>query len=175
MLMLTQILAHTPRWVFVLFALLVWLGAKQLLAGSVSLTRVTLLPIAMTGLSFYGMLSTFGDSPIALLGWAGAATVLLLTVQRWPLSAAARYDAATRTCHLPGSATPLALMMGIFFTKYAVGVLVAMHPELPRHAGFALGIGTLYGAFSGIFAARALRLWKLAIGEDRSALPAARA
>ncbi|WP_375122149.1 DUF6622 family protein [Variovorax sp. WS11] len=171
--MLTQILTHTPRWVFALFALLVWMGARQLLAGSVSLTRVTLLPIAMTGLSFYGMLSAFGDSPLALLGWAGAATLLLLTVQRWPLPAAARFDAATRTFHLPGSAVPLALFMGIFFTKYVVGVLLAMHPELARHEGFALGIGTLYGAFSGIFAARTLRLWKLAIREDREALPAA--
>jgi len=171
--MLTQILAHTPRWVFVLFALLMWLGLKQLAAGTVSLARVTLLPIAMVGLSFYGMLSAFGDSPVALLGWAGAVSVLLLTVQRWPLPAAARYDAATRTFHLPGSAAPLALMMGIFFTKYAVGVLLAMHPEVARHTGFALAIGTLYGAFSGIFSARALRLWKLAIREDRVGLPAA--
>jgi hypothetical protein len=119
------------------------------------------------------MLSAFGDSPLALLGWAGAATLLLLTVQRWPLAAAARFDPATRTFHLPGSAVPLALFMGIFFTKYVVGVLLAMHPDLARHTGFALGIGTLYGAFSGIFAARSLRLWKLAIREDREALPAA--
>ncbi|VTU25200.1 hypothetical protein H6CHR_02346 [Variovorax sp. PBL-H6] len=173
MMMLTQILSHTPRWVFLLFALLVWLGLKQLFASSVSLVRVTLLPVAMVGLSFYGMLSAFGDSPVALLGWAGAVTVLLLTVQRWPLPAATRYDAATRTFHLPGTAAPLALMMGIFFTKYAVGVLLAMHPEVAHHTGFALGIGTLYGAFSGIFAARALRLWKLAIREDRGALPVA--
>jgi hypothetical protein len=175
MTMLTQILTHTPRWVFVLFALLVWLGIKQLYAGTVSLTRVTLMPLAMTGLSFYGMLSAFGDSPVALLGWACAATGLLLTVQRWPLPAAARYEAATRRFHLPGSAVPLALMMGIFFTKYVVGVVVAMHPLLPLHTGFALGIGLLYGAFSGIFAARGLRLWRLAIREDRAAVPAARA
>ncbi|OUM03386.1 hypothetical protein A8M77_06035 [Variovorax sp. JS1663] len=173
--MLTQILLHTPRWVFVLFALLVWLGLKQMLTGTVSLTRVTLMPLAMTGLSFYGMLSAFGDSPVALLGWAGAAAALLLTVQRWPLPAAARYDAATRRFHLPGSAVPLALMMGIFFTKYVVAVLMAMHPLLHLHTGFALAIGLLYGAFSGIFAARTLRLWKLAIREDRAALPAASA
>ena len=175
MLMLTQILAHTPRWVLVLFALLVWLGLRQLAAGTVSLARVTLLPIAMVGLSFYGMLSAFGDSPIALLGWAGAVSVLLLTVQRWPLPAAARYDAATRTFHLPGSAAPLALMMGIFFTKYAMGVLLAMHPEVARQTASALGIGMLYGAFSGIFAARTLRLWKLAIREGLVAVPGARA
>ncbi len=173
--MLTQILTHTPRWVFLLFALLVWLGAKQLFANAMSLTRITIMPLAMIGLSFFGMLTAFGDSPVALLGWAGAATVALMTVQRWPLPAATRYDAATRRFHLPGSAVPLMLFMGIFFTKYTVGVLVAMHPMLPLHTGFALGIGLLYGAFSGIFAARALRLWKLAIREDRAALPTAQA
>ncbi|WP_306171895.1 DUF6622 family protein [Variovorax sp. KK3] len=173
--MLTQILTHTPRWVFVLFALLVWLGMRQMFASAMSLTRVTLMPLAMTGLSFYGIVSAFGDAPVALIGWAGAATAALLTVQRWPLPASARYDVAARRFHLPGSAVPLALMMGIFFTKYTVGVLVAMHPQLPLHTGFALGIGLLYGAFSGVFAARALRLWKLAIREDRAGFPAAQA
>ncbi|GAA4333581.1 hypothetical protein GCM10023165_08820 [Variovorax defluvii] len=173
--MLSQILLHTPRWVFVLFALLVWLGIKQMLAGTVSLTRVTVMPLAMTGLSFYGMLSAFGDSPVALLGWAGAATALLMMVQHRPLPAAVRFDPATRVFHRPGSAVPLALMMGIFFTKYAVAVLMTMHPSLHQHTGFALAVGLLYGAFSGCFAARALRLWKLAIREDRAALPAARA
>ncbi len=157
--MLTQILAHTPRWVFALFALLVWLGAKQLFSGSVSLTRVALLPIAMTGLSVYGVLSGFGDSPMALMAWAGAASLMLWTVLQRPLPAATRYDAAARRFHIAGSAVPLALMMGIFFTKYAVGVLLVMHPELKHQMGFALGISALYGGFSGIFAARALRLW----------------
>lgn len=173
--MLTQIFLHTPKWVFVLFAALVWLGAKQLFANSVGLGRVTVMPIAMTGLSIFGVTSAFGDSPTALLAWAATALVALTLVLQRGLPASTRYAPASRTFHLAGSAVPLALMMGIFFTKYVVGVLLAMHPELARQAGFALGIGTLYGAFSGIFAARALRLWKLAIREDREALPAARA
>jgi hypothetical protein len=177
MLMLTQILAHTPRWVFALFAFLVWLGAKQLLAGSVSLTRIALMPIAMTGLSVYGVLSGFGSSPMALMAWAGAASLALWTVLQRPLAAGTRYDAAAREFHVAGSAVPLALMMGIFFTRYAVGVLLAMHPELKQQAAFALGISALYGGASGIFAARALRLWTLALRADRAQaeLPAARA
>jgi len=177
MLMLTQILAHTPRWVFVLFAALVWLGAKQLLAGSVSLTRVTVMPIAMTGLSIYGVLSAFGDSPMALMAWAAAAALMLWTVLQRPLAAGTRYDTATRKFQVAGSAVPLVLMMGIFFTKYVVGVLLVMHPELKHQLGFALGISALFGGFSGIFSARALRMWTLAIREDRAQaeLPAARA
>ncbi len=165
--MLLEIIAHTPRWVFIVFALLLWLGAKQLLANRVSLLRVTIMPVAMAGLSMYGVLSAFGDSPMALTGWAAAAVVLAMLVMQRALPAATRYNAETRRFHVPGSAVPLALLMGIFFTKYVVGVMVAMHPELAHQHDFALGIGTLYGAFSGIFAARALRLWRLAIRQDR--------
>jgi len=58
------------------------------------------------------------------------------------------------------------LMMGIFLTKYVVGAALAMHPELRQQAAFGLVIPVLYGAFSGVFAARAVRLWKLAIRTD---------
>ena len=166
--MLLQIIAHTPRWVFAVFALLVWIGSRQLLAGRVSLNRVTIVPIAMAGLSVYGVLSAFGDSPMALAGWAVAAAVAVALVLRRPLPPATRYDADTRSFHVAGSAVPLALMMGIFLTKYVVGVQIALHPELAHHHNFALAIGTLYGAFSGIFAGRTLRLWKLAMRRDRA-------
>lgn len=159
--LLLQILAHTPSWVFALFGVLAWFGGKQLRANTVSLSRVTLMPVAMVGLSAYGVLSAFGDSPLALLGWAVGAAALALLVLRRALPATTRYDAAARRFHVAGSAVPLALMMGIFFTKYVVGVMAVMHPEWPHQAAFALGASLLYGAFSGVFAARALRLWKL--------------
>ena len=57
----------------------------------------------------------------------------------------------------------MALIMGIFLTKYGVGVSLVLHPELKLHANFSLAIGTLYGVFSGIFAGRALRLILLAL------------
>ena len=167
--MLLQILLHTPKWVYAVFVLLVWLGAKQLLTNSVSLTRVTLMPIAMGGLSVFGVISAFGDSLGAVLGWAAAAAVLIALVLQRPLPATTRYDAAARQFHVAGSAVPLMLMMGIFFTKYVVGVALAMHPELRHQASFAIALPVLYGAFSGIFAARAVRLWRLAIATDAMA------
>ena len=133
-----------------------------------SLTRVTLMPLAMTGLAVYGVASAFGDSPMALLGWAAAALAVLALLLQRPLPAATRYDAASRSFQVAGSAVPLALMMGIFFTKYVVGVALAMHPELRHQAAFAIGLPVVYGAFSGSFIGRALRLWKLAIRGDRA-------
>lgn len=166
--MFLEILAHTPRWVFALFALLVWLGSKQLLTSRMSLKRLTVLPIAMTGLSLYGVVSAFSDSPMALACWAGAALVFALLLLQRPLHAATRYDAGSRSFEVAGSAVPLMLMMGVFFTKYVVGVLMSMHPALAHQASFVLPVSLVYGAFSGIFAARALRMWKLAIRTDRA-------
>jgi len=164
--MLMQIILHTPKWVFAVFFLLLWLGARQLLANNVSLTRVTLMPVAMGALSVYGVVSVFGDSFGALLGWAAAAVAMMALVLQRPLPATTRYDAAARRFHVAGSPVPLMLMMGIFLTKYVVGAALAMHPELGHQAAFGIVVPTLYGAFTGVFVARAARLWKLAIRTD---------
>ena len=134
--MVLQILAHTPHWVFALFALLVWLGCKQLVSRRVSLRRITVLPLAMTGLSLYGVVSAFRDSPLALAFWVAAAVVAAFLLMQRRLHEATRYEAGTRSFDVPGSAVPLVLMMGIFFTKYVVGVQLAMHPELAHQPGF---------------------------------------
>jgi hypothetical protein len=164
--MLMQVILHTPKWVFAVFFLLLWLGARQLVGNNVGLNRVTLMPVVMGALSVYGVVSVFGDSLGALLGWAAAAAVMLALVLQRPLPASTRYDATQRRFHVAGSPVPLLLMMGIFLTKYVVGAALAMHPELRQNAVFGLAIPVLYGAFSGVFAARAVRLWKLAIRTD---------
>lgn len=167
--MLMQIILHTPKWVFAVFALLIWLGAKQMLTNSVGLNRVTLMPVVMGALSLYGVISAFGDSVGALLGWAVAVAAMLALLLQRPLPATTRYDAAARRFHLAGSPVPLMLMMGIFLTKYVVAVALAMHPELKQQAAFSVLLPMLYGGFTGVFAARAVRLWKLAIATDSMA------
>jgi hypothetical protein len=153
-----QILTHTPRWVFVLFALLLVLGVQQLSPREVALRRVVLLPLAMGALSFYGLLSAFGTQPAALLAWAACAVGAAGSLLGRPLPRGLRYDAQERRLSVPGSAVPLALMMGVFFTKYAVGVILSQAPQLAHTAAFALPCAAVYGVFSGLFAGRALRL-----------------
>lgn len=164
--MLLQILASTPRWVFVLFVVLLVLGVRQMLSYRASLMRIAILPVAMKSLAVYGVISAFGGSSVALVGWIVAAVIAATVVLHRPLPASTRFDTATRTFEVTGSIVPLALLMGIFFTKYVVAVQLAMHPGLAHQTDFALAVGTLYGAFSGIFAARGIRLWKLALRQD---------
>lgn len=166
---LVTIVQKTPAWVWGLLLALLWLGASQLRRRQVGASRVVLLPVAMAGLSAYGLVSGFGAAAQAggiVLAWLAAVFLLAalsLALQPLPPSGA-RYDAASRSLHLPGSPVPLMLILGIFLTKYLVGVELALQPALARDAAFALEIAALYGLFNGLFVARAVRLWRLARG-----------
>lgn len=166
--MLNQILANTPRWVWGLLLALLWLGFSQAVTRTASLRRITLMPLAMTGLSLYGTVTAFGADAQILLVWLSACGLIGTLVLQQALPVATRYDAATRRFHLPGSWVPLMLILGIFVTKYVVGAATALQPALARDASFSLGFGALYGAFSGVFLARAARLWRLALQADAS-------
>jgi hypothetical protein len=164
--MLGTVVTHTPTWVWGLLAALLALGLSQLAGRAVTLRRVTFMPIAMTAFSLWGMATAFAHSPQygeVLLVWAGAAAALLALIAPLPAPAGTGYDAATRRFTVPGSWIPLVLIVGIFLTKYVVGVELAMQPALANDSQYTLVAGAIYGAFSGIFAGRAARLWRLAL------------
>ena len=161
--MIAQILSNTPLWVWGLLAGLLVLGLSQTRSRGVGMVRIALLPLGLGAFSLYGTVSAFGAAPVVLGSWLAAGALLLLIVTQLPLPSGVRYDAASRRFQLPGSWVPMALIMGIFLTKYVVGVSLVLHPELKLHANFSLAIATLYGVFSGIFAGRALRLVLLAL------------
>lgn len=168
--MLGAIIQRTPIWVWGLLAGLLWLGVSQLRARQVGLVRALLTPLAMTVLSVYGVASAFapaGQAAAALGTWLVAA-VAMAALALWFQPTApvgTQYLPQARSFCVPGSAMPLALILGIFLTKYFVGVELALQPALAGSGEFALQIGTLYGVFNGLFAARALRLWRLARGD----------
>lgn len=167
------ILRSTPAWVWGLLAGLVALGSTQLRDRTASLLRVSIMPVGMTGFSLYGTLSAFGGSPLLpqlLAALAAAAALACASIAFRPVDA--RYDPATRTYALRGSAVPLLLILAIFLVKYAVGVELAMAPHMAQDGPFVLTVAALYGAFSGVFVGRAARLWRLAL---RAPVPAAAA
>ena len=159
--MIAQILINTPLWVWGLLAALLALGFSQARSRTAGLVRVSLLALGLGAFSLYGTVSAFGASPTIIGSWLIATTLLMLVVTQMPVPTGTHYDSARRQFQLPGSWVPMALIVGIFLTKYAVGVSLVMHPELKANANFSLAIGTLYGVYSGIFAGRAVRLIRL--------------
>jgi hypothetical protein len=160
-----RILSSTPTWVWGLLAALVALGMSQARDRQMSLLRVALMPVAMGVFALWGIVSSFGAAgqlATVLGAWLVAAVTVgaLVGMSRTP--AGTRYDAAARRFAQPGSWVPLALILGIFLTKYAVGVELALAPRQAHDIGFAVAIAALYGVFNGLFTGRALRLLRLA-------------
>lgn len=165
---LLAILQHTPSYVFVLFAALLWLGVSQLFTRRIKLARVVIMGLGMAGLSLYGALSAFPGQLLTLPVWLAVAAATFFVVQRMPLPAGTQYDGWQHRFTVPGSKVPLMLIMAVFFTKYGVGVALVMNPSLTHNATAALVISALYGLFSGMFAGRSMRLGKLALRAERS-------
>jgi hypothetical protein len=153
-----EIIAHTPTWVFGLFIALVVFGMQQTKARNVTLQRLALMPLAMLGLSFYGVWTTFNGSALGVACWLAAALVTALVNQRVDFARGVRYTADLRLFVMPGSWLPLALMMGIFFTKYGVGIALAQHGDLRAVDSFIAIISLVYGFWSGMFFGRTAQI-----------------
>ena len=158
---LSDILMHTPPWVWGLLAGLVALGLLQTRRRQVGLARAALLPAAMLAWSLWSVMAGFG-SPLAAAAWALGALSTAAAVARLAPPAGARWNAATRSIDLPGSWAPLGLILALFAVKFGTGVGLALHPELRSDAVFAAGASLVFGAFSGVFAGRAAALLRLA-------------
>lgn len=160
--MLSEILRRTPSWVFVLFFALLALGYFQSKDRLVSRSNVTLLPAAMLLLSFYGVLSAFGITPLALAAWlAGVGATVWLGLKTANLCGAS-ITKETKLLAVPGSWLPLSLMMAIFFTKYAVGVILARKLPVASNLTFIGSVSLIYGLLSGVFFARAISILRTA-------------
>ena len=182
--LLTQLLAQhpeaiidivhgTPAWVGGLLAALLALGFSATRDRDMSLGRLVLLPIAMPGLALWGVQSAFGSTghlAALLVLWVVCAAAVLAVGSRLAAPRGSRWNAATRTVHLPGSWAAMALILAVFLMKYGIGVQLAMEPPLAHDAGFAAAVTALYGLLSGFFAARLLSVLRLARGASSVSL-----
>jgi hypothetical protein len=167
---LIMIVTRTPAWVWLILAALILLGLLQARDHVVPRARVIVQPVALGALSLWGVAGAFGLHAMVEGPWLAG---LLLGL------------AATRVFHLPrqvqalpdgrfaigGSLIPLAMLMAVFFMRYAVNVSIAIAPALKADAGFAAVVALLYGLPAGLLAGRALRI--LAQRPAASALTAA--
>lgn len=153
---------HIPTWVFGLLAALIALGVSQSFPRSITLRRSAVLPVVLAGVSLAGVVSTFGQQPLALLAWALGLSGAVAALHGRVDTSAVRFSPATQRFQVPGSWVPLALMLGLFALKFGAGMSLALHPELRGSTPFALAMSAAYGVFSGAFLGRAMALWSVA-------------
>jgi len=153
-----QILSRTPTWVFALFAALVAFGLLQARSRNVKTALAYLLPVGMVALSLSGIESSFGFEPAPLAAWAvGLTAIAFIGYKVFPHKGIS-FNAANGSFFIPGSWAPLAVIMAIFFTKYAFAVMQGFGAEAARSPTTALVLSLVYGCLSGYFVARAASL-----------------
>lgn len=169
--MILSILEHTPVWVWVTFCAVIALGSAQIRTREVSSLRATVLPVVMIALSLSGVLGAFSQVPLALGAWVVGLGVSLKLAGRVLAVRGASWSAETRRFRVPGSFVPLMLILAVFVTKYVAGVMLAINPALAVNTSVAIVLSLVYGAFAGLFWARARSLRTLIHGSG-AALPA---
>ena len=149
---LLAVLTHTPWWVFIVFIVLLVLGYQQSRDRTVSRRRLLLLPVAMLGLSFYGVASSFGLGLLSCFAWAlGVGAVTSFFSQRLKSSV---QPGPAGSFLVQGSWWPLALMMAIFFIKYVTGYALTRNLAIAFQPWFIGAVSLSLGILSGAFIAR---------------------
>ena len=153
-------LQHIPVWVFALLIGLIALGLLQTRTRQVRAGRLLGINIALTVFTLIGVTQQWRPTPwllLALASWAASCLLVTWALGQGAAPAGAAYDPETRRFTVPGSWLPLALFMTIFACKFVVGMLTATAPEHIHNLNAAIGISALYGLFSGVLNARAMR------------------
>jgi hypothetical protein len=154
--MLQQILIHTPVYVWAILAVLVWRGCAALRDREMKVRSLFIVPIIMLVLSLQDVAMKFGSSGSAFAAWATAAAGTTLLVWKLGRNRTAP-GSAPGSVIVRGSWLPLAMMMAVFFTKYAASVLLAILPHARQDALIAAGVCALFGVFNGCFLGRLAR------------------
>lgn len=170
--MLIQIVSHTPIHVWAILAFLVYRGMAASRDREVELRKLCIIPVVMLVLSLQDISAKFGLDGIPLAAWAAGVALALAPVL---LFGADRITAGEQagTVRVRGSWMPLALMMAVFFTKYAASVLLAVFPQVHQNTLAAGAVCVLFGLFNGVFLGRLARdLWTHANLQADTAVPA---
>jgi hypothetical protein len=153
--MLQQILIQTPVYVWAILAFLIYRGVVASKDRVVSYRSVFIIPTVMLVLGANSIARGFGLDTAAGAAWLGG--MVAGAGIAWALTGRVTVDRAAGVVVQRGSWIPLALMMAIFFCKYAVAVTLTILPALRGNAGFAVPVCVAFGVFNGVFLGRLLR------------------
>jgi hypothetical protein len=142
------LLAHTPLWVYGVFAFLVQRGIAAAKANTVAPARLFLLPLVLS-VSGIAMLARSTALPVAL-----AATVAGLAAGGalgWRLFAGMEgYKWDGRQLFRPGTWLMLAISLAAFTMKFGLATAIGWHPDLADGVHGAVLTGAVAGVASGL-------------------------
>jgi uncharacterized protein with PQ loop repeat len=148
------ILSKIPVWVLPLFIGLVFLGIRQSRTRIIAPGTFTAVAIAMLVFSVYGVVTTFGFTPVAVLGWTTGVVAAVLCGKA--LFGPSGLTHAAHAVSVPGSWVPLVLLLSVFVAKFVLGFATAVQSPVVVQPWFVATASLALGVLSGGFTSRAL-------------------
>lgn len=152
-----QIIAHTPFYVWLLLAYLVWGGWKSTKPYIVSWRALLPMPALMLLWSAYAVATRYAALSMCLWGmsialgiWLGSLTIRRLNV---------RFDKKQNLIEVGGDWIPLLLSLSIFSLRYFLGATYGMYPELTGSPAL-LGVENVATVVSGMLTGRLWGYWQ---------------
>ncbi|NHN85658.1 hypothetical protein GOB93_13550 [Acetobacter musti] len=146
---LPLILSHVPVWVWVLLVVLIRMGCLALQDREVPLRRVIMVPVIFMVWGLSGLVSLAGYQVAPYAVWASMAVVLgVIGFVTGP--GRIGVDLTRGVAHRPGSVVPLIRNVGLFGVQFALGMGMAMRPDM---SGMLILLrSAVSGAMAGYFA-----------------------
>ena len=123
-----EVLAHTPPWVFVLFAYLVVIGVMRLRPSVRQLGRIWITPMIFVAWGFAGLLKRHMEFGFVFPHWIMGA-VIGGAIGLLGRSMSLTVDRPRQLVLLRGSIMPLVRIVLIFGAHYLLQVGAVLHPE----------------------------------------------
>ena len=154
--MLTQIIIHTPIYVWGLLAYLVIRGVKGRETSTVSVWRLLFVPVIFIAVGFMHFDSGSDGFSSFLIAWFAGLFVLApvgyLTGPR-----VLAVDHQNKTVERAGTILPLIRNLIFFCAQYVLAVLNAFYPQ--EHSTLMLVTAVVSGASTGYFTGWLVSLW----------------
>jgi hypothetical protein len=162
-----EIITHTPTWVWLLLAFLVYRGLAALKPREVQPSRALIVPLIFLIWGGSGLLNGPNSDGLGVISYVVAlAAGLAIGRGLAALAPAPSFNRASGLMRLSGSAAPLILTCLAFAAKYSLGVSMGIAPELRESATFAALSGATGGLMAGVFWGRALGQFARALHAD---------
>jgi hypothetical protein len=145
-----EILAHTPWWVYVLFAYILYVGIKAMNLRSVPVFQLFIAPGIFTILSIHTLAGRIGDHFLYIIPWC-VAVVIGITIGWMEMHRLnIIVDRKNHLLKIPGSAFTLILFLLFFGSNYYYGFMSATDPERAKGIQLVIFILLISGIGTGV-------------------------
>ncbi|GGG04480.1 MULTISPECIES: DUF6622 family protein [Cysteiniphilum] len=147
-------LIYTPWWVYLIFIYCLVIGIKATKPRTVSLTKLSIIPIIFTLLSLDTLISVFPLTLTNIIIWIIA--ILIGIGIGLIIALNGKYDVIVnnKSIHFHGGWFTFVLLVIIFISKYDVNYKLALEPALADQFTFSLISLSVSGICSGLFVGR---------------------